>query len=47
MKETKQYLHEKVARAQLPWRQEADCVHTAEFGTPIFGNRENGPKRLL
>lgn len=41
MKETKQYLHEQVTRAQLPRRREADCVDTAEFGTPIFGNREN------
>ena len=47
MKETKQHLHEQVARTQLPRRQEADCVDTAEFGTPIFGNRENSPTRLL
>ena len=47
MKETKQHLHEQVARAQLPRRQEADCVDTAEFGTPIFANRENSPTRLL
>ena len=40
MKETKQYLREQVARAQLPWKQEADCVDTAVFGTPIFGNRD-------
>ena len=47
MKETKQHLHEQVAGAQLPRRQEADCVDTAEFDTPIFGNRENSPTRLL
>lgn len=47
MKETKQYLHEQVRRAQLPWRQEADCVDTGEFGTPIFGNREHSPTRPL
>lgn len=44
MKETKQYLHDQVARAQLPRRQEADCVDTAEFGTPIFETVKTVPQ---